>query len=214
MARESWEVQKLRLAESEQAYYQAKLSAGIIASFASAGALGSVISLFAVLRGGSRTDPPWTLCIAIGSILLLLAGSAWALLGCITRKLNEIPHPDKILDTASNYPTEAHFYRQLIVNANAPIEAYRRATASIGLHLRVSLGILMVSMALSLPHALWLAHNASMTDETTPPTPAPASEMPPAPAAMDGELIHKDIGPGNAPTVPPIEHKGGTGREK
>lgn len=215
ICREAWETQKLRLAESEQGYFQIRTSASIVASFASGAAVAALVALVAAMKDARVGQLGlWSWMVGGAGVLavtLLVWGAYLSLASALTTKVRDLPDPDKVIDKESGYSSEAQLYRQLISNAEGFICDHRKATASIGRKLKIGVRLLLISTGLSLLMSMGLVYYSTMSSSDGKPITRSEPPMPPKQPAMESQVIERG---GKPPIIPSPPAKPGQGEKK
>lgn len=212
ICREAWELEKTRVSQSEQGYFQARTSSSIVASFASGGAVAALAALVSILKDATsaqmRDAGTWFLVGAVFSLVALVVGSYLALSGALTRKVKDLPSANQVIEKEGGYESEAQLFRQLIDNAEAFIKDHTDRTKSIGKALKRGVILLLLSTATSFVLSLCLVYYLSMSKEPVA-KPITRSEppMPPRQPAMDGGTVERGQKPPQTSPPPPSQKK-------
>lgn len=207
ICKEAWELEKLRMTQAEQSYFQIRASSSIVASFASGGAVATLVALVALLKD-VEVRPVWLLIAAWGAVALLVVGSAFALAGALTKKVRNLPSANQVIDKTGGYESEAQFYRQLIDNVEGFIIDHTNRTRTIGRGLRLGVALLVLSTGLSFSLSLFIVFSSAMSKEPiSKPITRSEPPMPPRQPAMDGGTIERGEKPPRTSTPPPTTKK-------
>ncbi len=206
ICREAWELEKLRITQAEQSYFQIRTSSSIVASFASGGAVAALVALVSLLKDSHDVG----LALKVGAwsaVVLLVAGSFLALAGALTRKVRNLPSGNQIIEKEGGYDSEAQLLRQLIDNSESFITDHLERTKTIGRGLRWGVVLLLISTAISFSLSLSIVFSSPMSKEqTSKPITRSEPPMPPRQPAMDGGTIERGEKPPRT-TTPPLTTK-------
>lgn len=189
ICREAWESQKGRLEQAQQAYWQIRTSASIVASFAAGGGVAALVAMLVVLQAAEASSlPQYGLVIAgvvaVLSIGLFLAGARLSLRGAMSRELLEIVDPNVVIKNEQGYRSEAELLRQQIANATPVIKDHQDKTRIIARDLWLGVRLILGSIGVSLLLALAMVYTGMMNTDsdqtsinTNPPMPAEPKPM-------------------------------------
>lgn len=207
ICREAWELEKLRITQAEQSYFQIRTSSSIVASFASGGSVAALVALVSLLKDVQEVG----LVLIVGawsSTALLVLGSFLALAGALTRKVSNLPSGNQVIEKEGGYESEAQLLRQLIDNSKSFIEDHTERTKTIGRGLRWGVVLLLISTAISFSLSLSIVFSSAMSKEQiSKPITRSEPPMPPRQPAMDGGTIERGEKPPRTTTPPPTTKK-------
>lgn len=207
ICREAWELEKLRVSQAEQSYFQIRTSSSIVASFASGGAVAALVALVSLLKD-ARDVVLWWKVGAWTATVLLTTGSLLALAGALTRKVRNLPSGNQVIEKEGGYDSEAQLLRQLIDNTEPFIKDHIERTKTIGRGLRWGVVLLLISTAISFGLALSIVFSSAMSKEpNSKPITRSEPPMPPRQPAMDGGTIERGDKPPRTTTPPPTTKK-------
>jgi hypothetical protein len=155
ICREAWELEKLRINQAEQGYFQIRASSSVVASFAAGGAVAALVALISLLKD-AHNQPLLLLILSGLTICLLVVGAAFALAGALSKKVRNLPSANQVIDKEGGYESEAQLYRQLIDNVEAFISDHQNRTKTIGRGLRFGVILLLISTGMSFSLCLYL----------------------------------------------------------
>lgn len=149
---QAWEVQKLRIQQSEQGYFQIRTSASVVASFATGGAVASIGALLSIFKDTKVSGVLWInlllVAISLVSIALLAVGSYKALSGTFASSVKDLVVPDHLIDNRK-YKRKSELFRQQIANARPFISSHRERTTAIAKDVRDGVQLLVACMVLA-----------------------------------------------------------------
>lgn len=190
ICREAWETQKGRLEQSQQAYWQIRTSASIVASFAAGGGVAAIVALLVALKDARVAQLGnlgyGALGLSAVSVGLFIFGAWFSLRGAMSREIKEIVDPNALISKPDGYHSEAELLRQMIANARAVITDHQAKTREIAHDLRLGVGALIASIGLSLLLSLALVFSSTMSTDTDKTSIDVNPPMPAEPKPMEG----------------------------